>query len=512
MTVEDPPGTYQYTTSTFGGSVEVLSPGINNITVSSISPVNASTINNINPDLSVDIENTKGNNMDVYFYTNASGNWQLVNDVDNPFISFGNQTFSVSTENMSSFAETYFWNISVKDRITLLWRNDTYQFNTVENETPVINSSTALPANNSENISLQTDLSINIYDNESDLMSWNIDCSNGETDSGDSYNGTISLDLSELEENTSYTWWVNISDSYSSSNKSFTFKTNYIEITSVSPADGSTGVITSPTLNITPIANGDNVDIEFRSIVSGRWKTLKTYNNVGDNVFRKTTNTSHMDTNGITYTWSVNVTDNTTRSHWTNKTFTFTVGTSSSLWYSVTFGGSVDVLGVKPIIESVTPANESTDILLQPTLEINVSEPEGNTFDITWTTNASDWTQSNTSCTDGNYSQTATFANTSNTTYWFTVHINDTDGNWKNQTFHFTIAQYQWSSSAVWKIGKTSHEDIDLDMDVDNTDLQSLFNYYLQTSGLGENDINEDGIVDYLDRSLIQNRLGETYG
>jgi hypothetical protein len=183
--------------------------------------------------------------------------------------------------------------------------------------------------------------------------------------------------------------------------------------------------------------------------------------------------------------------------------------TVSADWHSSTFGGSVTVESSAPTINSVSPANESTDILMQPTLELNITEPQSQQFDITWTTNASDWTQSNTSCTDGNYSQTATFANTSNTTYWFTVHLNDTEGNWNNETFHFTIATYQWSSSTVWKIGKTSNEDTNLDMKVDSIDLIYILDRYLSNNETA--DFNSDGVVNYLDRSLIQNRYGENY-
>jgi hypothetical protein len=208
-----------------------------------------------------------------------------------------------------------------------------------------------------------------------------------------------------------------------------------------------------------------------------------------------------------TYTWYVNTTDANT---WTNATYTFTTQSEPNVTFvSTSFGGSVEVLGSTPTINSVSPANESTDILMQPTLELNITEPQSQQFDITWTTNASDWTQSNTSCTDGNYSQTATFANTSNTTYWFTVHLNDTEGNWNNETFHFTIATYQWSSSTVWKIGKTSNEDTNLDMKVDSIDLIYILDRYLSNNETA--DFNSDEVVNYLDRSLIQNRYGENY-
>jgi len=274
-----------------------------------------------------------------------------------------------------------------------------------------------------------------------------------------------------------------------------------------------TGISLTPTANVTiNDQDGNTTTIDwYNSTDNISWIHFAHFENHEANTSNSTT-CSFADAYSTKYYLKVTANDSHPNGNIT-KYWNFTTRNPiNSAYVKNQFGGQVEIRGNAPIINEVSPTNGSTTVVLYPTLAINISEPQGQNFNITWTTNATDWTAYNSSCINGTYTQEVSWANTSNTTYWFTVSINNTDNEWTNETYHFTTYQYNWSSSAVWKIGKTSQEDIDLDMDVDNSDLQSLFNYYLQTSGLGENDINEDGIVDYLDRSLIQNRLGETYG
>ncbi|MBA7672914.1 hypothetical protein ES703_81101 [subsurface metagenome] len=44
----------------------------------------------------------------------------------------------------------------------------------------------------------------------------------------------------------------------------------------------------------------------------------------------------------------------------------------------------------------------------------------------------------------------ATWANQSNTTYWWNVSVNDTNGNWANATYHFKTDVYSWSNWSDW--------------------------------------------------------------
>ena len=107
--------------------------------------------------------------------------------------------------------------------------------------------------------------------------------------------------------------------------------------------------------------------------------------------------------------------------------------------------------GTAPLLSAESPTNGSSTASMYPTLSITVTEPQGQNFNITWSTNATAWTAYNSTCTEnGTYTQVATWANQSDTTYWWTVQVNDTDGNWGNATYHFDTATYSWGDWSNW--------------------------------------------------------------
>jgi len=57
---------------------------------------------------------------------------------------------------------------------------------------------------------------------------------------------------------------------------------------------------------------------------------------------------------------------------------------------------------------------------------------------------------------------------------------------------------------------KAQDYDIVVDGYIDFNDLEEMWNYY-SFSETVRADINEDGKINYLDRSVLQNRLGEEY-
>lgn len=80
-----------------------------------------------------------------------------------------------------------------------------------ENQPPFFGQST--PANGSSNQPLNLTWSIPILDAQGDSFSWSIQCSNGQTNSGDgASNGTKTLALTGLIYSTTYTIWVNATD------------------------------------------------------------------------------------------------------------------------------------------------------------------------------------------------------------------------------------------------------------------------------------------------------------
>ncbi len=76
------------------------------------------------------------------------------------------------------------------------------------------------------------------------------------------------------------------------------------------PANGSTGVLTCPTLNITVSdAEGDSMDITWLSNSSGSWQVFGTNNSVNNGTYHQVF--SNASTNAKWWYWKVNVTDGT---------------------------------------------------------------------------------------------------------------------------------------------------------------------------------------------------------
>ena len=179
------------------------------------------------------------------------------------------------------------------------------------------------------------------------------------------------------------------------------------------------------------------------------------------------TNSSNDDTDGnryvelttplsysTTYTVWVNATDSGSL-EWNNQTFTFTTEDEYqfTLYNELSFGSKLDVEAEKPIIESIYPTNGSTEVEMYPLLNATIDEPQNDNFNITWKTNATGiWSilQFNDTCTDGSYTHRAVFANESNTQYWWRIEVNDSEGNWANETYNFTTDEYDWTDWSEW--------------------------------------------------------------
>jgi len=156
---------------------------------------------------------------------------------------------------------------------------------------------------------------------------------------------------------------------------------------------------------------------------------------------------------GVTYTVWVNASQ-TDSSNATNATYWFrTQDYNFTAYDTLSFGGKVTTQGENPTISNEFPSNESSPIALYTYVNITVSEPQGENFNITWYTNASgSWVVfgTNTTCTDGTFHQRATWANTSNTKYFWSVKVNDSSGNWANKSYEFTTQTYTWGNWATW--------------------------------------------------------------
>jgi len=183
---------------------------------------------------------------------------------------------------------------------------------------------------------------------------------------------------------------------------------------------------------------------------------------------------------------------------------------NSSIYWSFT-----TVNQPEPYVYDESPTNGSTDeVTTGITLSINVTEYQGQKFNITWSTNASAWTAYNSSCDNGTFTQDITWADTESTKYWWNVSVNDTAGNWNNKTYHFTTGSFEWGNwSVYWKLGQTSIYDVNLNMGVNIVDVTSVTSHYGESGDPGwiDQDINNDGDINYIDVSGIANHFGEDY-
>jgi len=95
----------------------------------------------------------------------------------------------------------------------------------------------------------------------------------------------------------------------------------------------------------------------------------------------------------------------------------------------------------KPQISDEYPTNGSTDVELIPTLEISISDADGESMDLNWYSNSSgSWESfgSNLNVEDGTYNQTNSDFNDFGTTYWWYVTVADGIYTVSSPIFHFT--------------------------------------------------------------------------
>ena len=93
-------------------------------TQSNPSPDDGTTGINLNPPLSVTVNDTNADSMTVTFRTNASGSWTNIGSNNSVY----NGTYSQTPSNMNSLGTTYYWSVNVTDGTA--WTNATYNFTT----------------------------------------------------------------------------------------------------------------------------------------------------------------------------------------------------------------------------------------------------------------------------------------------------------------------------------------------------------------------------------------------
>jgi len=129
----------------------------------------------------------------------------------------------------------------------------------------------------------------------------------------------------------------------------------------------------------------------------------------------------------------------------------------------ITFG---EPLGIgQPTNSNPYPSQNAEDIPLTPsTLNITVSDPNGDLMNVTFRTNASgSWedADTNTSVSNGTYyCLNTTWINEYQTTYWWSVNTSDGTGYWDNDTFYFLTLSNP-SSGTSYYVSNTGNNDND---------------------------------------------------
>ena len=167
-------------------------------------PSNNSVNMPINPIISIDVNDPDANAMNVSFYSNLSGSWVLLQTNS----SVNNGTYSFQGNDFDVYNRTYFWNVSVNDGYGT---NNSAVFRFRIENAPDIVVSNPSPSNASADVSTATS-SVSIDINSNDVFNYTIELGSNSDSGNDQSNGTFSLTGLTFESDTSYKWYVNVSN------------------------------------------------------------------------------------------------------------------------------------------------------------------------------------------------------------------------------------------------------------------------------------------------------------
>ncbi len=323
----------------------------------------ATTVN-----LSVTVSDPDGDAMNVSFYY-ADDSWigthHGVSDGD---------TASIPLYDLDD-GTTFDWYAVANDTV-LETQSSTWSFTTVDvNDVP--NEPTdPLPSDGASDVSTSVTLSVNVSDPDGDPMDVTFcnasDDSVIDTAGGVSSGGQASVTWSGLSEDTTYSWYAIANDSQAENRSStWSFTTEDVnhapdEPIDPSPMDGATGVSTSVTLSVNVSdPDGDIMDVTFCNASDD--SVIETASGISSGGQASVTWSGLAD--GTTYEWYAIANDSQ-------------VETQSMTWSFTTEEPSSNSPPDPPA--NPNPEDGATGIGIEVTLSVDVSDPDGDTMDVTF--------------------------------------------------------------------------------------------------------------------------------
>ena len=390
----------------------------------------------IKPICNVTVYDPDGGQVNVSFFDNTSGTWQLrqygLVTVNTP-----QNVIWDRYDNATTYFQQYWWKVNVSDNRGGFTESIFY-FTT--NNPPSLDSPT--PSNGSINVDrLISQLSINMGDAEGDGLNWTIQTNpNVGSNSGNSEsNGTKSCTISNLEAGTVYTWFVNVTDGYNVVRQFYVFRVSYApDIANPNPMNGSTAPF-SPICNVTVFdQDGDIVDVKFYDNSTGSWVLRQTNSSMDASspvnvIWDNYANANQYSTN---YWWKVQSTDG--KNCATEKIYQFTTMANNP-----------------PSFIDLQPENNSINVPLYiSALNLTMYDYEGSP--ITWTIQISPNVGSASGINESNGTKSCSVSGLQmGVTYtWF---INATDGfNWRRESYVFTTRHSQQITNPYPTNGQTN--------------------------------------------------------
>ena len=422
--------------------------------ISNPSPVNGSTGVMLQPTVSVQVNDSDGNQTEVWLYTNETGSWVLRNHAT---FTDGNGTITYNYVNASSYDTTYYWKVCVTDGEN--WNNQTFHFTTTFSKLTEDFEDDTTGGNPSESWYTYSEVT---------------DAGNPTVSGADSHSGNKSLYFEDPSGSGHETIIFDLD---------FFFNGSYVEwYWNVSESTD----LFSPKLKLYDDTLLQNFEIpsKYNADVSGG---LAYHDGSSWHTFQKESDGSYMTKDLFVGNW----TRMRLEFNWTDGTMRLTVGDTASKWvsmnpvladeggfnrlifdstYAYTTIAYIDDLTFSniPLFNEITisnpqPANGATNVELQPSnLSITVSNEKGYLMNITWKEKSSDtWKTFNTTSNVGNgtyYAFNTSWISAWGTTYYWKVVVDDGHNNTAEQTFSFTTRM--WNQTGHIHISTYHHQGI----------------------------------------------------